>query len=356
MARRIRRPVGYVDLADDDYDSDLELPDDFDNDDVAAVCAYPVPELRKAVVAMRRKMGLVGGKPTRAQLVPMLLAHKAWDPDWRRLKAAMEGDMSLTDLRGLRSETKEWHPPTSKMSRDELIKYCYDTATILGWNWTMPNRRKKKRVGRACEEARRPGQAKKAPRSVISKRGKPPSTRQPTRYNSHVKAFMNNPAFRSKYPDATDRMRAAAEAWQNHRGRRDAVSQRKDDEAEQRKRRTVKASNARMQRDRATKKRKTTQAAARKAARAEAVRRKRATDATGPIPKKSQYGLRSRKRAAPDSDSDEEVTIAELRAQLTDARKRARVAEIEEAGGVMAMARRQAQQRARRNFDDDPDL
>ena len=111
-----------------------------------------------------------------------------------------------------------------------------------------------------------------------------------------------------------------------------------------------------MQRDRATKKRKTTQAAARKAARAEAVRRKRATDATGPIPKKSQYGLRSRKRAAPDSDSDEEVTIAELRAQLTDARKRARVAEIEEAGGVMAMARRQAQQRARRNFDDDPDL
>ena len=56
------------------------------------------------------------------------------------------------------------------------------------------------------------------------------------------------------------------------------------------------------------------------------------------------------------SDSDEEVTIAELRAQLTDARKRARVAEIEEAGGVMAMARRQAQQRARRNFDDDPDL
>ena len=30
--------------------------------------------------------------------------------------------MSLTELRGLRSETKQWHPPASKM-----IKYCYLT-------------------------------------------------------------------------------------------------------------------------------------------------------------------------------------------------------------------------------------
>ena len=96
MSRRIRRPAGYADLAaTDDFDDYLELPADFDNDDVAAVCAYPVPELRKAVVAMRRRMGLVGGKPSRAQLVPLLLGHKFWDPDWGRMRAAIEGNMSL---------------------------------------------------------------------------------------------------------------------------------------------------------------------------------------------------------------------------------------------------------------------
>ena len=59
MSRRIRRPVGYADLgATDDYDEDLDI-EGFDDDDVAAVCAYPVPELRKAVTTMRRRMGPV---------------------------------------------------------------------------------------------------------------------------------------------------------------------------------------------------------------------------------------------------------------------------------------------------------
>ena len=90
MSRRIRERVGYIDRgATDEYDSDIDLPEGFDDGDVAAVCAFPVPQLRKAVVDMRRRMGLVGGKPTRAQLVPLLLGHKFWDPDWSRLKVAV---------------------------------------------------------------------------------------------------------------------------------------------------------------------------------------------------------------------------------------------------------------------------
>eukprot|EP01050_Picozoa_sp_SAG11_P048710 SAG11_NODE_26211_length_348_cov_0.875502_1_plen_44_part_10 len=44
------------------------------------------------------------------------------------------------------------------MNRDALINYMYDTATALGWHWTMANRKQKKRVGQVCETARRPGQ------------------------------------------------------------------------------------------------------------------------------------------------------------------------------------------------------
>eukprot|EP01043_Picozoa_sp_COSAG02_P061399 COSAG02_NODE_8246_length_2643_cov_7.363601_3_plen_272_part_00 len=255
-----------------------------------------MPELRKAVTTMRRRMGLVGGKPSRAQLVPLLLGHKYWDSDWGRMKAAIEGEMSLTDLRGLRSETKEWHPPASKMNRDDLIRYMYDTATALGWNWTMANRTQKKRVGQVCESARRPGQTKKAPRSVISKRGKPPTTRQPSRYNEYVSQFMRNPAFRRKYPDATDRMREAAKGWQQTRAGRERNQRRREERAE---------------RDREAERR-----ANEYVAEIERGRKRRREAATTPRGKRrSTGGIRPRKRARPEaeSDSDDELPIAELR-------------------------------------------
>lgn len=296
MSRRIRRPVGYVDLARDEFDDDLELPAGFDNDDVAAVCAYPVPELRKAVVAMRRRMGLVGGKPTRAQLVPLLLGHKFWDADWGRMKAAIEGNMSLTELRGLRSETKQWHPPASKMTRDALIKYCYDTASALGWNWTMANRTQKKRVGRACAQARRPGQTKAAPRSVISKRGKPASTRQPSRYNDYVRRFMRNPDHMRNYPNATDRMREAAKGWQETRAGRERNQRRRDADAERRR-----------------------AAGERSAAYVAEIERgrKRRRGSTGAL----RPAKRARAAATVDSDDDENITVAELREQLRQQRR-----------------------------------
>jgi Arc/MetJ-type ribon-helix-helix transcriptional regulator len=306
MSRRIRRPVGYADLAGtDEFDEDIQLPDEFDSDDVAAVCAYPVPELRKAVVAMRRRMGLVGGKPTRAQLVPLLLGHKFWDPDWGRMKAAIQGNMSLTELRGLRSETKQWHPPASKMTRDALIKYCYDTASALGWTWTMANRTQKKRVGRACEQARRPGQTKAAPRSVISKRGKPASTRKPSRYNDYVRRFMRDPVHRRSYPNATDRMREAAIGWQQTRTDRERIQRRREDDAERRREAGERSAAYVAEIERGRKRR-------REAAAGRPAKRARAT----PVTRK-----RSRAAAADDSDSDdEEITVAELRAQLREQR------------------------------------
>ena len=312
MSRRIRRPVGYADLgATDDFDEDLDI-EGFDDDDVATVCAYPVPELRKAVTTMRRRTGLVGGKPTRAQLVPLLLGHKYWDSDWGRMKAAIEGDMSLTELRGLRSETKEWHPPASKMNRDALINYMYETATALGWNWTMANRSQKMRVGRACKDARRPGQTKKAPRSVISKRSKTASTREPSRYNQYVSQFMRNAARRNEYPVATDRMRAAAKAWQQTRAGRERNQRTRDQRAERRQQAGQRSANAALQIERG---------------------RKRRRGATTPRGKRrSTAGMRPRKRARaePDSDSDDEdITVAELRAQLRDKnQKRAKIQEI----------------------------
>jgi Arc/MetJ-type ribon-helix-helix transcriptional regulator len=240
-------------------------------------------------------MGLVGGKPTRAQLVPLLLGHKFWDPDWSRLKAAIEGDMSLTDLRGLRSETKQWHPPASKMNRDDLINYMYDTATALGWTWTMANHSQKMRVGRACKDARRPGRTKKAPRSVISKRSKPASTREPSRYNQYVSQFMRNAARRNEYPAATDRMRAAAQAWQETRAGRER--------------------NERLRQDRAERSREAGERSARAVAQIERGRKRRRGETTPRGKRRSTAGMRPRKRARADvdSDSDDDLSIPDLR-------------------------------------------
>ena len=121
---------------------------------------------------------------------------------------------------------------------------------------------------------------------------------------------MSDPVHKRSYPNATDRMREAAIGWQQTRTDRERFQRRREDDAERRR-----------------------EAGERSAAYVAEIERgrKRRRGATTPRGKRrSTAGMRPRKRARADVDSDDEdITVAELRAQLRDKnQKRAKIQEI----------------------------
>ena len=114
---------------------------------------------------------------------------------------------------------------------------------------------------------------------------------------------MRNPAHRRTYPDAADRMRAAAEGWQKTRASRERNQRRREDRAE---------------RDREAQRR-----GDEYVAEIERGRKRRRKAATPRGKRRSTGGIRPRKRARveTESDSDDDLTMAELRQKVSGKRR-----------------------------------
>ena len=113
---------------------------------------------------------------------------------------------------------------------------------------------------------------------------------------------MRDPVHRRSYPNATDRMREAAIGWQQTRTDRERFQRRREDDAERRREAGERSAAYVAEIERGRKRR-------RDAAAGRPAKRARTTPVT-----------RKRSRAAAADDSDEEITVAELRAQLREQR------------------------------------
>ena len=125
---------------------------------MASVCAFKLPILKKAITKFRKSERIVGPKGTVA-IKELLLKHGD----------SAEGSKSLLRKRWAQVR-KQDHPAVGKMKAIDVYKYMYFVADKLDFDWsTVLTSGEKKRVGRKCYDAPKPGETPDVPTQIVPK-------------------------------------------------------------------------------------------------------------------------------------------------------------------------------------------
>eukprot|EP01045_Picozoa_sp_COSAG04_P016430 COSAG04_NODE_1371_length_7040_cov_8.745714_6_plen_399_part_00 len=201
-------------------------------DGIQRPCALKVTDLRRAITRARRN-NFVTGPAKKAQLLAVVLKHVDGFEGDRRTATAKKllrqrgAKIDVVTLRDLRTALRvHFHPPASRMARDDVIQYVFWTAQRLGWKWTeLDSLTQRKRVSDACMDSAHPafGQAIEpaALQTTQPRKARAKSNRPLSKYQKHIRDYMAA----NKDVPAKERFAAAIEAWNAGAKRRDAAKQ-----------------------------------------------------------------------------------------------------------------------------------
>ena len=199
-------------------------------DGIQRPCALKVTDLRKAITRARRA-NFVMGPAKKAQLLAVVLKHVDGFGDDRRTATAKKllqqrgAKIDVVTLRDLRTALRvHFHPPASRMAKDNVIEYVFWTAAKLGWKWTeLDGLTQRKRVADACMDSAHPafGQAIEpaALQTTQPRKAKAKSTKPLSKYQKHIRSFMAA----NKDVPAKERFAAAIAAWNAGAKRRESA-------------------------------------------------------------------------------------------------------------------------------------